>query len=209
MPARFSALVIVAAFSGLRWGEQVALRRCDVDIDAGTVRVPRKLAVPRNRTEFGPPKTEAGRRPVVLPSAARTVLVEHLGEHVAADPDALIFTGDKGAVLRTGNFRRAVKWTDALKAAGMPTGFHFHDLRHTGNNLAAATGASTRDLMHRMGHAVLIYQHATSERDREIADGMDRRIARQRRPSKDVTKKARRKPTKKGRAADDDPARPD
>lgn len=49
------------------------------------------------------------------------------------------------------------------------------------NNLAAATGASTRDLMHRMGHAsmraALIYQHANSERDREIAASMDRRIA--------------------------------
>ena len=63
------------------------------------------------------------------------------------------------------------------------SGFHFHDLRHTGNTLAAASGASTRELMHRMGHAtmraVLIYQHATSERDREIASAMNRRIARQ------------------------------
>ncbi|MFC4016351.1 hypothetical protein ACFOW4_00065 [Micromonospora sp. GCM10011542] len=60
-------------------------------------------------------------------------------------------------------------------------GFHFHDLRHTGNTLAASAGASTRELMHRMGHATmraaLIYQHATSERDREIAGAMDRRIA--------------------------------
>jgi integrase len=52
--------------------------------------------------------------------------------------------------------------------AGLPAGFHFHDLRHTGNNLAAASGASTRELMDRMGHgsmrAALIYQHATGER---------------------------------------------
>ena len=61
-----------------------------------------------------------------------------------------------------------------------PAGFHFHDLRHTGNNLAAASGASTRELMHRMGHgsvrAALIYQHATGERDREIADALQFRI---------------------------------
>ncbi|MEV5447697.1 site-specific integrase, partial [Streptomyces sp. NPDC052644] len=43
MPPRFAALVIVAAFSGLRWGELAALRRSDVDLTAGTVRVPRKL----------------------------------------------------------------------------------------------------------------------------------------------------------------------
>jgi integrase len=43
------------------------------------------------------------------------------------------------------------------------TGFHIHDLRHTGNYIAAATGAGLRELMGRMGHstarAALIYQH--------------------------------------------------
>ncbi|MEV0943276.1 tyrosine-type recombinase/integrase [Micromonospora wenchangensis] len=183
MPPRFAALVIVAAFSGLRWGELAALRRSDVDLTAGTVRVPRKLAALRNGMEFGPPKSAAGNRTVTLPSAARTVLADHLAAYVGEWPEALVFTGDKGAVLRSGNFRRAVGWAAALRAAGMPAGFHFHDLRHTGNNLAAATGASTRDLMHRMGHAsmraALVYQHANSERDREIADGMDRRITKQ------------------------------
>lgn len=56
-------------------------------------------------------------------------------------------------------------------------GIHFHDLRHTGNIFAAATGASLRELMGRMGHsssrAALIYQHATEDRDRLIADTMD------------------------------------
>ena len=67
--------------------------------------------------------------------------------------------------------------------AGLPAGFHFHDLRHTGNNLAAASGASTRELMHRVGHgsmrAALIYQHAAGERDREIADALQCRIERE------------------------------
>ncbi|MEU1604869.1 tyrosine-type recombinase/integrase [Micromonospora matsumotoense] len=120
---------------------------------------------------------------MTLPAAARTVLADRLAGCVGEGPEALVFTGDKGTVLRSGNFRRTVGWAAALRAAGMPAGFHFHDLRHTGNNLAAATGASTRDLMHRMGHAsmraALVYQHANSERDREIADGMDRRITKQ------------------------------
>ena len=50
----------------------------------------------------------------------------------------------------------------------------FHDLRPTGNTLAATTGASTRELRARMGHAspraALIYQHASADRDRAIAD---------------------------------------
>ena len=79
-------------------------------------------------------------------------------------------------MLRRGNFGRAVKWPETVRAAGLPGGFHFHDLRHTGNQLAANAGATTRELMHRMGHgsmrAALIYQHATTDRDLRIADAM-------------------------------------
>ncbi|WP_326770060.1 hypothetical protein [Streptomyces sp. NBC_01591] len=57
--------------------------------------------------------------------------------------------------------------------AGIAADVHFHDLRHTGNTLAAA-GASTRELMTRMGHNVarsaLICRHMTADRGRAIAD---------------------------------------
>ncbi|MFF4017906.1 tyrosine-type recombinase/integrase [Streptomyces sp. NPDC001843] len=60
------------------------------------------------------------------------------------------------------------------KAAGVSAELHFHDLRHTGNTLASTAGASTRELMTRMGHsssrAALIYQHMTSDRDRAVAE---------------------------------------
>jgi integrase len=181
LPPRFFALIIVAAFSGLRWGELTALRSCDVDLDAAIVRVPRKLAALKGRMEFGAPKSEAGKRTVVLPAVAVTALTVHLATYVKDESESLVFTGDKEGLLRSGNFGRATQWRKTVADLGLPTGFHFHDLRHTGNTIAAASGASTRELMHRMGHAsmraALIYQHATSERDREIAAGMERRIA--------------------------------
>ncbi|MGH3871286.1 MAG: hypothetical protein ACRDSR_07175 [Pseudonocardiaceae bacterium] len=62
-----------------------------------------------------------------------------------------MFRGEKGAMLRRGYFGRSTKWP-VVVAAGLPAGFHFHDLRHTGNQLAASSGATTRELMHRMGH---------------------------------------------------------
>jgi hypothetical protein len=69
----------------------------------------------------------------------------------------------------------------ALADAGVQP-VHFHDLRHTGNTLAAATGASTRELMTGMGQsssrAALIYQHATSERERLIADAINLQVIR-------------------------------
>ncbi|MFF4779283.1 hypothetical protein ACFY05_41350 [Microtetraspora fusca] len=60
---------------------------------------------------------------------------------------------------------------------GVP-GLHSHDLRHTGNTIAASAGASLRDLM--VGHdsvrAAMIYQHRTVEADRKIATAMNGKI---------------------------------
>jgi integrase len=89
-----------------------------------------------------------------------------------------------------------------LDEAGLP-GLHLHDLRHTGNTMAAATGASLRELMERMGHtstrAALIYQHATRERDEAIAAAMGEVLASVRRKgparSRSGTYRARRKGT--------------
>ncbi|MBO0880604.1 MAG: site-specific integrase [Mycobacterium sp.] len=57
---------------------------------------------------------------------------------------------------------------------------HLHDLRHTGNTRAAATGASLRDLMARMGHdsaaAAIIYQHSTRTADAAIAQALDQTL---------------------------------
>jgi integrase len=118
---------------------------------------------------------------VTLPAVALAVLRPHILEYVDVDPEALIFTGANGAMLRSSNFHGATKWVRTVAKVGLPAGFHFHDLRHTGNTLAAASGASTRELMHRMGYAsmraALIYQHVTSEHDREIAAAMDNRIS--------------------------------
>ena len=51
-----------------------------------------------------------------------------------------------------------------------------HDLRHTGGTLSAATGASLKELMARLGHssvrAAMMYQHATRDRDRAIAQAL-------------------------------------
>ncbi|MFE0633058.1 tyrosine-type recombinase/integrase [Streptomyces sp. NPDC058864] len=72
-------------------------------------------------------------------------------------------------------------WLRAIGKAGLGD-VHFHDLRHTGNTLAATGGASTRELMHRMGHssvrAALIYQHLANGRDHEIAGHVDDQIQR-------------------------------
>lgn len=181
MPPRFRFLILLAAFSGLRWGELIALQRRDVDHKAMIVRVARRVAEGSGGgMDIGPTKSMAGVRTVALPGFLVDELVHHLAEHAQSGKDGLLFVGDRGGVLRRGNFRRATKWATLVRKAGLPDGFHFHDLRHTGNQLAAESGASTQELMQRMGQstvrAALIYQHATSVRDRQIASELSARV---------------------------------
>jgi integrase len=66
-----------------------------------------------------------------------------------------LFLGENGGRLRRSNFRRATHWAATARKVGLPAEFHFHDLRHTGNQLAAEAGAMTEELMRRMGHSTV------------------------------------------------------
>ncbi|WP_329437907.1 tyrosine-type recombinase/integrase [Streptomyces sp. NBC_01280] len=114
---------------------------------------------------------------VAFPASLAEELAHHLAEYADAGRTGLVFAGARGGVLRRNNFRRI--WLRALAATGLGD-VHFHDLRHTGNTLAATGGASTRELMHRMGHssvrATLIHQHLVNGRAHVIADYVDGQI---------------------------------
>lgn len=181
---RYRALILLATFVSLRWGEATALRRCDIDLDAATVRV-RAAHVERSTGEIilGPPKSLAGRRIVGIPQVIIVDLRRHLAIYAKPEPGALAFPGAKGGPLRRGNFNRSAAWPQAVAAIGA-TGLHFHDLRHTGNMFAAASGAGLRDLMARMGHdserAALIYQHRARGADAAITSAIDAHVDAQR-----------------------------
>lgn len=171
---RFRVLILLTAFGSLRWGEVTALRRRDIAPDGSTVRVAfAHTEVVGRGIVVGPPKSRAGVRVIAVPAAVRPDLVEHLAEFVEPAEDALVFTGVQGRALRRGAWSQRVKWPELVTAMGL-SGVHFHDLRHAGNIWASKAGMSTKDLMARMGHddmrAALIYQRATSDADRLIAD---------------------------------------
>jgi len=190
---RYRLLVLLAVFCSLRWGELAALTRYCVDTDAGIISVRASVAeLSRGPLVTGPPKSAAGRRDVTIPAFLLPDVAAHLDSFTAADRRALVFTGPKGAQLRRSNFSRP--WSKATTAADL-SGYHFHDLRHTGNVLAGEAGANLRELMDRMGHsttrAAYIYQHRTTQRDRMIADAMSERAEAELKRS--GTQRARRK----------------
>ncbi|MFD6277173.1 tyrosine-type recombinase/integrase [Streptomyces sp. NPDC060209] len=178
MPARFRVFILLAAFTGLRFGELAALQRHDVDLERRTVAVRRALA--ETRTDgilVKAPKSAAGVRTVAFPASLTESLTAHLAAYAEPGRTGLVFTGARGGQLRRNNFRRL--WLRALETTGLGD-VHFHDLRHTGNTLAATGGATTRELMQRMGHssvrAALIYQHLVNGRDHAIAAHVDEQI---------------------------------
>jgi integrase len=109
---RWEALVYTAAYSGLRWGELAGLRRVDVDLDAGTVSVTRKLGEVNGRLADGAPKTAAGRRTVGAPTFVIRTLELHLALYREPGADGLVFPAAEGGPLRRSNYRRRV-WLPA------------------------------------------------------------------------------------------------
>jgi integrase len=177
VPERYRALILLTTFACLRWGEVAALQRGDIDLVAGTVRIREAFTEQRGKgMVLGPPKSRAGVRTVSIPASIVPDIKTHLDTHVKEWPHSFVFTTEGGKTIWRGNFNKIVKWRKIVAEIGRP-GLHFHDLRHTGNTLAAQTGTSLRDLMARMGHdnprAALIYQHATSSADRAVAAALD------------------------------------
>jgi integrase len=183
--ARYRAVVLLATFASLRYGELMGLRRSDLDLSVPRVRVERAVKEIGGKRVIGPPKSDAGKRSVRIPLLILPDLEWHLRVFAEVGKDGRLFVGPTGATPLRSNFNKV--WKRAIEKAGTPD-LHLHDLRHTGATYAADTGASTRELMQRLGHtsarAALIYQHARDERDEAIAEGLNDAIRKARSKAK-------------------------
>lgn len=172
VPARFRLMVLLAAWCAMRFGELTELRRSDVDVKNGVVKVRRAVAWADGEMVVGRPKSDAGARNIAIPPHLMPAVREHLRLLPVAGRDALLFPSatDPHRPMRQSTLQRA--FYPARAAAGR-SDLRFHDLRHTGAVLAAATGATLAELMARLGHstpgAAMRYQHAAKGRDAEIA----------------------------------------
>jgi integrase len=137
------ALITLLGYSGLRWGEAVALDWSTVDLRRRRVKVEAAASEVGGRLEWGTPKTHE----------SRTVVIPRLvSDRLGPSGDGLVFTAPKGGPLRQSNFRRDV-WLPACEASGMPAGLLVHDLRDTAASLAISAGASIKAVQRMLGHA--------------------------------------------------------
>lgn len=170
MPERYRLMVHLAAWCALRFGELTELRRKDIDMRHGIIRVRRAVTWPGGQPEVGTPKSAAGIRDVSIPPHLIPVIRDHLAVYAQHAPDGLLFPNTEGHHMHHGSLYKVYK--PARAAAGRPD-LRWHDLRHTGATLAAHAGATTRELMDRLGHSTstmaMRYQHVADDRPAEIA----------------------------------------
>lgn len=181
MPERYQVMTLLAAWCGLRFGELAALRRNDIDVTHGVIHVRRGVVRAGGQVIESTPKSAAGIRDVAIPPHLMPAVKDHLAGHVNGRQGLLFPAADGVSFLQPSSLygrapskRYPAGWGfyGARAAAGRPD-LRWHDLRHTGAYLAAATGATLAELMARLGHstagAALKYQHAAAGRDAEIA----------------------------------------
>jgi integrase len=180
MPEKYRLLVLLAAWCGLRFGELTELRRSDIDVKNGRIKIRRAVVHVNGKALVGTPKSDAGVRDVAIPPHLLSTVKTHIAEHAEFGRDGLIFPAHGGGHLAPSSlYGRAPTRTRsgwgfyAARAAAKRPDLRFHDLRHTGQVLAAQTGATLAELMARLGHstqgAALRYMHVAQDRDMEIA----------------------------------------
>jgi integrase len=168
----YRLIVLFLAYIGLRWGEMAALTVGRLDLLRRRVLVAESVTPVKGVMTFGPTKGHE-RREVPLPRFLIEELARHVEDKSAAD---LVFIGERGAVMRSQTFQRAVL-TNAAAALGIP-GFHPHELRHTAASLAIASGADIKIVQQMLGHKSAVmtldqYGHLFDDRLDIVADAMD------------------------------------
>ncbi len=147
-------MVLTLAYATLRIGEAAGLRRTDLDVEAGTLRVASSVVEVGGKLIEGPPKTAAGRRTMTMPASVMGELEDHLARH--AGPTH-VFCASQGGLLRPDTWRSLV-WHPAVRKAGLRP-LRTHDLKHTGVALMAAAGVDPSEISRRAGHSSVAFTY--------------------------------------------------
>ena len=138
-------LILIAGYTGLRWGELAALRWSDIALRARTIRVTRAFSEEAPQGGMSPVKDHQART-VPVPSVVVHELAVYAAGKAAND---LVFPSAAGTPLRNRNFRRDV-FDDAV--AGLGLQITPHNLRDTAASLAINAGASVVAVSRMLGH---------------------------------------------------------
>ncbi|NNJ11972.1 site-specific integrase [Chloroflexales bacterium ZM16-3] len=181
---RLEPLYLLYAIIGFRRGELLALRWSDINLETGEITITKSLD--KHRREKGP-KTESSIRTVYADETAREALKAHR-ERMQAEHhqegwkhDGLVFCTEEGTSISPRNLLRHFK--TVLAAAGLPSTFTLHGLRHSAGSLMLAEGAKLTDVSKTLGHSSVaitgkVYAHGYEEGKRAAVAGVGRKFRR-------------------------------
>lgn len=176
--------LLLAATTGARRGEVLAVRWSDLDLEAGRLRITQTLQRIGAELVFVDPKTPRARRQISLPAFA----VERLRRHRREQAERRLLVGpgwaDRDLVCERGDGRplQPDSWTGAFKriaaAAGLPGGMRLHDVRHGYATALLAQGVHPAIASAALGHAtpgftMSVYQHVLDEMTDQAAAAID------------------------------------
>jgi len=168
----------LAAATGLRRGEVLGLRWCDVDEEARQLHVVQSVVEIAHVPTIMPPKTDRSRRTVALDTVTAELLMRRRARARACDPELdgqmLIFSKDSGEPMHPARF--AYDFQKCVRRAGVRR-IRFHDLRHTHATHALQLGIHPKIVSERLGHSSITvtldtYSHVLPSMQQEAAEAI-------------------------------------
>ena len=168
---------------GLRRGEVLGLMWSDVDFRKNTIEVRHNLLCVNGEKSIGDPKTEAGKRTLVVPEELMKLLRKHKTQQAEKrlalgdrweDNDLVCCTGN-GTPYHAGSY--SVMFHRFLERKGLPH-CRFHDLRHINATLMLKSGVNMKVCQTRLGHSDIsttmdIYSHVDTEMQSQAANNLN------------------------------------
>jgi integrase len=182
---RLAALFILAVSTGMRPGEILGLRWQDVDLSSGEIHIHRNLQHVDGKKESKEPKTEGGRRTILLTYTALNALIAHKQrqdeEKAILENEwdlswGLVFCNQQGKPINaTWLVKRVFK--PALQRAGLPD-IRLYDLRHTAATLLMEAGIHPKVVSEMLGHSSITltldtYTHVLPHMHAQAVDKMN------------------------------------
>ena len=181
---RLEGVLTLALATGMREGELLGLRWSDIDLDTKMLHVSRTLTYSSGLGFMeGEPKTDKGKRTILLPQFAVEALKRHrmsqLEKRLAAGADwvdrNLVFPNDRGNFMIPVTLLR--RFRKVLKDIGLPR-IRFHDLRHCVATLLFSMGVQGKVVQELLGHSDIsitmdVYTHVLPPMQKDAMDKMD------------------------------------
>lgn len=158
-------------YSGMRFGELLALTLADFDFNANTISITKSLQHKASGDLITPPKTENGIRTITMPAAIMQEIQDYTQKLYGIGPSDRVFTFTKSLI--RGNMRRC------SEKAGIPF-IRIHDMRHSHVSLLIHMGFTPHLIAERIGDTVQMvnntYGHLYPNKHAEVATKLDELI---------------------------------